>query len=136
MNDETLVRDYGPLWARNSKNLRKLDQRARKLSGVYLLYLGWFPVYIGKGKLFRRISGHLGSHTKVWDRFTWFALTDPSRCAELEAILLRSLPFYLRLNNKQGAHLPIHSTKEDDNSPIPISLPKMTPKKRPKKKHR
>jgi hypothetical protein len=129
LKKENLVSKYGPFWARNNKNLGRLRKEAADSSGVYLLYLGWFPVYIGSGKLYPRIEKHQRSHSKTWDRFTWFALVDPRRSGELEAILLRSLPFYLRLNNKQGAHLPVSSTKEVDKPPLLVPLPKVAPKK-------
>jgi hypothetical protein len=127
-----LVVHYGPLWARNDKNFQKLQKTAGHSSGIYLLYCGWFPVYIGQGKIVDRISAHRKSRRKVWDRFTWFALGDPSRrlCRELEAIFLRSLPFYLRLNNNQGARLPVRSTKAEDKTPELIKMPKMMPKKK------
>jgi hypothetical protein len=127
---------YGPFWARNPKNFLKLRKEAGKFSGVYLLYCGWYPVYIGSGRLISRLARHRRSKRKVWDRFTWFALADPGHCRELEAILLRSLPFYLRLNNNQGAHLPVHSTKGDDDTPDSISMPKMIPKKGTGNKHK
>jgi len=123
---DTLVVHYGPFWARNAKNFRKLQKTAGHSGGVYLLYCGWFPVYIGRGKLCTRIRAHTRSRRKVWDRFTWFALADPSgrHSMELEAIFLRSLPFYLRLNNKQRAHLPVRSTKAEDKTPALIKMPK------------
>jgi hypothetical protein len=130
---EKLVSEYGPLWARNSKNLRRLKTRVGDSIGFYLLYCGWFPVYIGHGKLYSRIWKHTRSHSKVWDRFTWFKLADPSRSPEMEAVFLRSLPFFLRLNNRQGAHLPVHSTKEEDRAPDLLSMPKMTPKRKSRK---
>jgi len=130
--NDNLVVHYGPFWARNAKNFQKLQKTAGHSSGVYLLYCGWFPVYIGKGKLYARIRAHTQSRRKVWDRFTWFALADPSgrHCGELEAIFLRSLPFYLRLNNKQRAHLPVRSTKAEDKTPALIKMPKTMRKKR------
>jgi hypothetical protein len=128
--NNNLVIHYGPLWARNDKNFQKLQKTAGHSSGVYLLYCGWFPVYIGQGKLVDRISAHRKSRRKVWDRFTWFALSDFRRSRELEAIFLRSLPFYLRLNNNQGARLPVQATKAADKTPELIKMPKIMPKKR------
>lgn len=128
---ENIVTKYGPFWARNEKNFAKLRTEAEGLKGMYILYCGWFPVYVGLGKLIRRLSKHKNSKSKAWDRFTWIAIEDYSHARELEAIFLRSLPFYLRLNNKQAAHLPeVHSTHEQDLTPIVIKLPKMTPKGR------
>lgn len=130
-NKDSLVEKYGPFWPRNKKSFSKLREEARGKYGVYLLYYGWHPVYIGQGKLTKRISRHKRpTATKVWDRFTWFALRDPQKCGELEAILLRCLPFYLRLNNRQGAHLPVKSIKQPDGPPDKIELPRMLPRKR------
>jgi hypothetical protein len=131
---QKLVVNYGAFWARNDKNFQELRRAAGNSSGVYLLYCGWFPVYIGHGKLGSRICAHRGSHRKVWDRFTWFALADPSprRSRELEAIFLRSLPFYLRLNNKQGANLPVRPTKTKYKAPDLFKMPKMIPRKKRK----
>lgn len=129
---QELVEKYGPFWARNDENFKRLKAEAKGSSGIYLLYCGWFPVYVGQGELVKRITGWRRSKTKVWDRFTWFALADSTYCRELEAILLRSLPFYLRLHNKQGAHLPVRSTKTEHKNPITISLPKMTPRRKRK----
>jgi len=53
-----LIVKFGPFWARNEGNFRKLREEAEGLSGVYLLYCGWFPVYVGCGDLLRRIAGH------------------------------------------------------------------------------
>lgn len=128
-----LVTKYGPFWARNAKNFEWLRKEVGNSTGIYLLYCGWFPVYVGRGKLVRRISDHTKSTRKVWDRFTWFVISDPSHCQEMEAIFLRSLPFYLRLNNKQGAHVPnVHSCHVKDEIPETISLPKMLPRRRKK----
>jgi hypothetical protein len=50
----------------------------------------------------------------------------------LEAIFLRSLPFYLRLNNHQGANLPVRATKAKDDTPSLFKMPKMIPRKKHK----
>jgi hypothetical protein len=130
-----LVAEYGPFWARNTDNLKKLRRIPGNSTGVYLLYYGWFPVYIGQGRLSAQIHGHARSHTKVWDRFTWLKLADSSRSVELEAIFLRSLPFSLRLHNKQGARLLVRSTKpvKGADKPDTFPMPKMLPKKRNRK---
>jgi len=131
---KNIVRKWGPFWERNDENFDKLREEAKGLSGVYLLYCGWFPVYVGRCQdLSSRIAQHRGSKSKAWDRFTWFALTEEGHCKELEAIFLRSLPFYLRLNNKQGAHLGVRSVKSKNKNPEQIRLPRMFPKKRAKK---
>ena len=130
----SLVVKFGPFWARNEDNFRKLRAEAKGLCGIYLLYCGWFPVYVGCGNLFTRIAGHKGSRSKVWYRFNWFAVAEKCHCRELEAIFLRSLPFYLRLNNKQGAHLPVGSTRTSHGIAEQIKLPKMVPGGRRRRK--
>jgi hypothetical protein len=134
MAKESLIVSYGALWARNDTNLGKLRATVGNSTGVYLLYCGWFPVYIGQGNISSRILEHTKARRKVWDRFTWFVLADPMRSRELEAIFLRSLPFFLRLNNQQGANLPVRQTKAEDKAPILFKMPKSTPQK--KKKHK
>jgi hypothetical protein len=129
---ENLVVNYGALWARNEDNFGKLRAVAGNSKGVYLLYCGWFPVYIGQGNLYTQIKNHTHARRKIWDRFTWFALADPSRSRELEAIFLRSLPFYLRLNNQQGGNLPVRPTKAKNKTPDLFKMPKMIPKKKRK----
>jgi hypothetical protein len=129
-----LIVKFGPFWARNEENFRKLRVEAKGLSGIYLLYCGWFPVYVGCGHLVTRIPSHRGSRSKVWDRFTWFAVAEKSHCRELEAIFLKSLPFYLRLNNKQGAHLYVRSTRTTHRITEQIKLPKMLPSKHRRRK--
>ena len=45
-----LVSTYGSLWARNSDNIKQLRALGR-LFGIYVLYDGSMPVYIGRGRL-------------------------------------------------------------------------------------
>lgn len=99
--NKPLVSKYGSLWARNRENIGKL-RREGKLFGVYVLCDGSMPVYIGRGKLTRRITGHMRSKSRgqFWDHFSWFALADRKFEADVEALLLRMLPFYLRSLNK------------------------------------
>ena len=99
--NKQLMGKYGSLWARNKENIRKLREEG-KLFGVYVLCDGSMPVYIGRGKLTRRITGHMRSKIRgqFWDHFSWFALSDRKFEADVEALLLRMLPFYLRSLNK------------------------------------
>lgn len=130
-----LVAEYGPFWARNDQNLHALKRKIGNQTGVYLLYCGWHPVYVGRGKVYSRIKHHMHSKTKVWDRFTWFVLDKSQHSRELEAIFLRSLPFYLRVHNRQGAHINgIKSLKTEHATPVEIRLPKMLPNKNRRRK--
>lgn len=98
---KALVRKYGSLWARNEENIDRLKKEGR-LVGVYVLYDGSMPVYIGRGEFSKRIAGHMKSKSRgqFWDHFSWFALADHKFEADVEALLLRMLPFYLRSLNK------------------------------------
>ena len=97
-----LVSSYGPLWARNKENIRRLREMGR-LYGVYVLCDGSMPVYIGRGRLSTRIRGHQRSKSRgqFWDHFSWYAIPDRRFEADVEALLLRMLPFFLRSLNKQ-----------------------------------
>ena len=97
-----LVSSYGTLWARNKQNIQRL-RAAGKLWGVYILCDGSMPVYIGRGRLISRIRRHQRSKSRgqFWDHFSWYAIPDRRFEADVEALLLRMLPFYLRSLNKQ-----------------------------------
>jgi hypothetical protein len=98
-----LVIKYGSLWARNRENLKRLRVEGR-LFGVYVLCDGSMPVYIGRGRLWRRITRHRASKSRkrhFWDHFSWYAVPDRRFETDIEALLLRMLPFYLRSLNKQ-----------------------------------
>jgi hypothetical protein len=102
IKNRQLIGGYGTMWARNIENVRRLRAEG-KLYGVYVLCDGSMPVYIGRGRLIRRIAGHQRSKSRgqFWDHFSWFAIPDRRMEADVEALLLRMLPFYLRSLNKQ-----------------------------------
>ncbi|MGH2611130.1 MAG: hypothetical protein ACRDHF_18775, partial [Tepidiformaceae bacterium] len=97
-----LVSEYGTLWARNKSNIRRLRALGKRY-GVYVLCDGSMPVYIGRGLLARRIERHQRSKSRgqAWDHFSWYAIPNRRLEADVEALLLRMLPFYLRSLNKQ-----------------------------------
>lgn len=100
---QPLVSKYGSLWARNDSNIKRLRAEGR-LFGVYVLCDGSMPVYIGRGRLASRINRHRRSRSRksqYWDHFSWYAVSDRRFEADIEALLLRMLPFYLRSLNKQ-----------------------------------
>ena len=129
-----LVSAYGTLWARNKENIRGLRE-AGKYWGVYVLCDGSMPVYIGRGKLSSRIRRHQRSKSRgqFWDHFSWYAIPDRRFEADVEALLLRMLPFYLRSLNKQR-------TSFADARRMSDKHPEADPIKRPhfatKRKHR
>lgn len=120
---------YGTLWARNRENINRLREidNGRKLTGVYILCDGSMPVYIGRGRIWKRILRHKRSKIRrhFWDHFSWYALHSRLHENELEALLLRLLPFYLRSLNKQRARLPnANKRKQANDRPDPIRRPK------------
>ncbi|MEO7862629.1 MAG: GIY-YIG nuclease family protein [Nitrospirales bacterium] len=132
IKNRPLVSSYGTLWARNIKNISRLRNEG-KLFGVYVLCDGSMPVYIGRGKLSSRITRHQRSKSRgqFWDHFSWFAIPDRGLEADVEALLLRMLPFYLRSLNKQRTKF-TNSKRMTDNSPDadPIKRPNFAAKRR------
>ncbi len=102
IENRRLVGSYGSLWARNKENIRRLREIG-KLYGVYVLCDGSMPVYIGRGKISSRIRRHQRSKSRgqFWDHFSWYAIPNRRFEADVEALLLRMLPFFLRSLNKQ-----------------------------------
>ena len=125
IKNRQLVSSYGTLWARNKDNIRRLRKEG-KLYGVYVLCDGSMPVYIGRGRLISRIARHQRSKSRgqFWDHFSWFAIPDRRLEADVEALLLRMLPFYLRSLNKQR-------TKFTDANRMTDKFPKADAIKRP-----
>jgi len=105
--DNDLIKEYGTFWARNHENMEAYTSRLRKkhAGGIYVLYNGSAPVYIGKGHIRSRVTKRhrSGSKSAYWDHFSWFVVNDENIEHELEALLLKTLPFYLRCLNLQEA---------------------------------
>ena len=125
ITNRRLFESYGTQWARNTENLQALKGLGKRW-GVYVLCDGSMPVYIGRGRLAKRISGHKRSRRKgqFWDHFSWYAMPSRRFEADVEALLLRMLPFYLRSLNKQR-------TKFTDAKRITQASPVADPIKRP-----
>lgn len=86
------------------------------------------PVYVGKGNIRHRLrkSRHSKRRGQTWDHFSWYALRDPKLSQEMEALLLRMLPFYLRILNRQRGRLPSPKKhKEVDRVAEPIQRPRL-----------
>ena len=83
-------------------NIKLLRQQAGELYGVYVCVTGSMPVYVGRGRLVRRIARHRRSKSReqFWDHFSWYAIPDRRLESDVEALLLRMLPFYLRSLNR------------------------------------
>lgn len=129
IENRRLFSTYGTRWARNQPNIRRLG----KLRGVYVLCDGSMPVYIGRGRLASRIAQHRRSKSRgqSWDHFSWYAIPDRRFEAEVEALLLRLLPSYLRSLNKQRTRF-TDARGLRDKFPVadPIRPPKLPSKRR------
>jgi hypothetical protein len=98
--------------------------------GVYVLYDGSMPVYVGKGNIRRRLRGAKRSSRRgqFWDHFSWYIIPDPSLRHDIEAFLLRRLPWYLRgLNQQSGKFRDARKVQERDQKPEPIKRTKPKP---------
>src|ERR1700679_3605219 len=113
-----LVKEYGSLWARNKENIRFFKEHLPSGStGVYVLFNGSTPVYVGKGHIRGRITSHNKSAKReFWDHFSWFLIKKSDTEHELEALLITTLPFYLRIFTRQDARFLAHKRCKEKNS--------------------
>jgi hypothetical protein len=94
---------HGEMWARTLANINQVPgTKQQGGQGVYVLYDGSMPVYVGKGNMRSRIRKARLSKTRgqLWDHFSWYSL-DPRVIHDVEALILRMLPPYLRSLTKQ-----------------------------------
>jgi hypothetical protein len=98
MKPVALIEKCGEMWARNVRNIRSIPGSKKGGQGVYILYDGSMPVYIGRGNIHQRIKTHRLSKRKkeMWDHFSWYLPVEPGYMHDMEALLLRMLPHYLR----------------------------------------
>jgi hypothetical protein len=118
-----IVKLYGKLWTRVPANLKKLrSKELKKLTGVYVLYNGTMPVYIGRGKICQQIQDHARNKKKsqFWEHFSWYEIDGEALGREIESLLLRILPFYVRSLNKKGGDFFLSGMKIDAASEVPI----------------
>ena len=118
-----LISKFGEMWARNTDNIEAIPGSKEGGQGVYVLYDGSMPVYVGKGNIRQRVRRARQSERRgqLWDHFSWYVLHDPALMDELEALLLRMLPFQLRVLNRQLAKFPdAEKLKEQENQAEPI----------------
>jgi hypothetical protein len=101
-----IITAYGTMWARNTKNIRRIPSSHSGGKGVYILFDGSMPVYVGKGNIRYRIMHARRSKRRgqLWDRFSWYALRDPKMMHDIEVLILRMLPRYLRALTRQEGH--------------------------------
>jgi len=129
-----LIKQFGLHWPRNTENLEEIEDIAGHRSGVYLLYHGAMPVYIGRGAISARLRSHGKEGSKkeqFWDRFSWFVVGNPKLERELESLLLEALPFYVRSLNKQAGGLPRRlQVRAPSRELMEVALPKLAPGRR------
>jgi hypothetical protein len=75
-------------------------------SGRVRLDDGSMPVYIGKGNISARIKAARRSRRRgqFWDRFSWFGLANAKTMHDIEVLLLKMFPKYLRSLTNQDGH--------------------------------
>jgi hypothetical protein len=98
-----IVTAYGTMWARNTENIQHIPKSRDGGQGVYILFDGSMPVYAGKGNIRTRITKHRRSKRtgQLWDRFSWYAIKEPKMMHDIEVLILRILPPYLRALTRQ-----------------------------------
>jgi len=93
------------MWARTPKNIKNIRAALKNpaRAGVYILYDGATPVYIGKGNIPYRLEKATRNKRKnFWDHFSWYVITNESLRHDVEVLLLRTLPPYLRYLTRQS----------------------------------
>ena len=124
-----LIKQFGERWARNSENIedKRMPGKGKGGQGVYILYDGSTPVYIGKGNIRQRLreADKDKRRKNSWDRFSWYVIKDKSLIHDVEVLLIRILPLYLRyLTRQRGRFKGVRSTKTPNRSLKYIAPPK------------
>jgi len=98
-----LILMHGEFWSRDSANFSAIKKKCGNPSGVYALYNGLTPVYFGHGRVSSRLRAHDRSRSKhgYWDHFSWYQVKNKNFLKDLETLLLRMLPVYLHMLNRQ-----------------------------------
>ena len=101
-----IVTQYGTMWARNATNIAKIPRGSKGGRGVYILFDGSMPMYVGKGKIKGRILGAAksGRRGQFLDHFSWYAIKNPKMMHDIEVLMLRILPPTLRSLTRQGGN--------------------------------
>jgi hypothetical protein len=108
-----VVRQYGTMWARNEENIENIPGG----QGVYALFDGSMPMYVGKGNIKSRIKkAHLSTRRKnLWDHFSWYMIKNPAMMHDIEVLMLRILPPNLRFLTPQGGDFMKAKRVDQDN---------------------
>jgi hypothetical protein len=119
-----VVRRYGTMWARNEANFAKIPSSRNGGRGVYVLFDGSMPMYVGKGNIRSRIEkADVSPRRKhLWDHFSWYAIKNTAMMHDIEVLMLRILPPNLRFLTRQGGNFKkAERIDEDDNQAVWIS---------------
>jgi hypothetical protein len=131
-----VVTSFGEMWARNLANVNRIPGRREPGGkGVYVLYDGSMPVYIGKGNLRSRINIARRSKKRgqLWDHFSWYSVRNSDVTHDVEALVLRMLPSYLRsLTSQKGKFRRAKRVKENKKHRAPEYINRKDKKQRPK----
>jgi hypothetical protein len=128
-----LIEEFGERWARNSKNItdKHMYEKGKDRQGVYILYDGSTPVYIGKGNIPQRLRASAKHRRRKdsWDHFSWYVIKNERLRHDLEVLLIRMLPIYLRHLARQRGHFGRkgdrpQEIKDQNRTPDSISPPK------------
>jgi hypothetical protein len=100
----SIIHRYASVWPREVFDIKEHGRLARDIKdelrdpGVYVLYRDDHPYYVGKtGRpLFDRIWAHANRpaarHYNYWNFFSAFAIPNPKHRAEVEGVLIASMP--------------------------------------------
>jgi hypothetical protein len=101
-----VVRQYGTMWARNDDNIGKIPSSGKGGRGVYVLFDGSMPMYVGKGNIKSRIKEATKSQRRknLWDHFSWYSIKNVAMTHDIEALMLRILPPNLRFLTRQSGN--------------------------------
>lgn len=121
-----LILHRGEMWARNDENIKRILGSREGGQGIYILFDGSTPMYIGRGNIRQRIQKARTSKRRgqCWDHFSWYVVSHSKHQVELEALLLRMFPPQMRILNRQRGKLPgARKHKQGKVEPEPISRP-------------
>jgi hypothetical protein len=112
-----VVRLYGTMWARNEANIAKIPSHRKGGRGVYVLFDGSMPMYVGKGNIRGRIKQADTSERRknLWDHFSWYSIKNPAMMHDIEVLMLRILPPNLRFLTLQGGNFKKATRVNQDN---------------------
>ena len=125
-----LIKQFGEMWARTPKNIMAVLKNGKRVQGVYILYDGSTPVYIGKGNIRDRLTQATKSKRRkdFWDHFSWYVIKDQALMHDVEVLLLRALPPYFHFLNGQNGNF-INEPPATDQHPSDQAAEYITRKK-------